>query len=443
MEDPRSVGSYSLVHKIGRGSYAQVWYGRHKLTNAEVAIKILAKTSLTTLEGKTRSEHEMTLHQHMRHLFITECFETIEDKSYLYFVLEYVDNGNLQELIQRHGKLSEDVARCCFTELVSALEYLHGEKKVVHGNLNARNVLVDKAMNVRVTDFGLSSDVDVPESEFVLASSEPDYTSPEVIKGQPYSVASDVWSAGVLLFLMTVGCLPYEDQIPERLLQKIVFSDVFYPAFLSPTLVDLLKRILVKDPEMRISLDEIKRHAWLQQGLCSQILGLDSTMRRDVDRQIVAKMAELGFDENVTREALAGDQVTPVSALYRVFARQKEMAELRDFMEKLRRLQKQGLATVKPAFMFNKKRSLTNVLKSGSASDASQDSSQEAKPSDMDSPKSQPVIKEERRRIPKNLGMAFRRNRTMQVPFPVQIASQRMVAGHVVRSSTPVGGDRK
>ena len=167
-------------------------------------------------------------------------------------------------------------------------------------------------------------------------------------------------------------------------------------------------------------------------------------MRRDVDRQIVTKMAELGFDESVTREELAGDQVTPVTALYRVFARQKEMAELRDFMEKLRRLQKQGLATVKPAFMFNKKPSLTNnTPKSGSASDASQDSSQEARPSDMDSPKSQPVIKEERRCIPKNLGLAFRRNRTMQVPFPVQIASKRMVAAHVVRSSTPVGGDRK
>lgn len=426
MQDPRAVGDYTLNRTVGKGSYAQVWQAQHKVTGLNVSIKVLAKASLTTAEGKLRSAREVNLHRRLHHPFITEFFETIEDKGYLYFVLEFVDGVTVQEYVQAHGKFSEDAARLCFTELIAALDYLHRDRHLVHGNLNARNVLVDKDMNIRLTDFGLSSDISVPESEFVLSSGDPDYTCPEVIKGQPYTVSSDIWSAGILLFLMTVGCLPYEDPIPERLLQKIVFSDVFYPPFLSPVLLDLLKKLLVKDPDARITLDGIKKHPWLQQGICASLATVKTadflSSKSDIDKQIMAKMEQLGFDVKGLAEALGSGKMSSGAAVYRQFMRQKERQDLREYMEKMKRLH--APSCVRPAFSFGTKLTMGRGEK-------------DKEPREMELNKSQP-LSDGKPLGPRSLGISFRRNRTMQVPFPVQLASKKLAAG-CVRSSTPCG----
>jgi serine/threonine protein kinase len=330
---------YDFLAVLGTGSFATVWLAQHRLTRLKVAIKIIQRQSLESEETLTRFAREISLLKQMNHPFIAELFEVIEDRSAYYLVMELVENGNLLDYVNTQGRLREDQARCYFCELISALDYLHTTRFVAHRDLKAENVLLDRYNNIRLIDFGLSKEFSNEASTLQTACGSPAYAAPEMIQGHSYTKAADMWSAGVLLFAIVAGHLPFDDDNIQRLLQKIVYTEVKYPAFMSPQLVDLLQKMICKDPERRIALDGIKGHPWFSQSEYIALLGesKSDTGGQDaaIEKDIIDQMTQLGIDCHDLHQALLVGDFTELTALYRIFRRQTSTERLKDVMQRI------------------------------------------------------------------------------------------------------------
>jgi serine/threonine protein kinase len=335
------VGSFILEKNVGAGAFASVWKARHKISNHVVAIKVIAKDGVSTPVARTRLQREISFLKRMEHPFVSEFFQDIDAPDSVFLVMEFAENGNLLDYVNSNGRLPEDQARRYFAQLVSVLEYLHFELKVAHRDLKCENVLLDRYNNIRVIDFGLSNQFTDVNPKLSTACGSPAYAAPEMVKGNAYTQAADIWSAGVLLFAIVAGYLPFDDDNIQRLLQKIVYTEVKYPAFMSPQLVDLLQKMICKDPERRISLDMIKNHPWFSQSEYNALLGESKIdAKRDgqdpvIEKEIIDKMTQLGIDCHELHHSLLVGDFTELTALYRIFRRVATTECLKDVMQRV------------------------------------------------------------------------------------------------------------
>jgi serine/threonine protein kinase len=150
------VGDYEILNVIGDGAFSTVYRARHLSTQCPVALKAIAKKSLTNPTDLQILQKEVSLMKRMDHPFIVTLYEVTEDNSNIYLAMELVENGTLLEFINKRGHLDEDEARYIFFQILSALEYLHFDRFVVHRDLKAENILIDSNRIIRIVDFGLS-----------------------------------------------------------------------------------------------------------------------------------------------------------------------------------------------------------------------------------------------------------------------------------------------
>jgi serine/threonine protein kinase len=311
-------------------------------SNRPVAIKVILKSSIDSPVAKTRLQRELALLKQMKHPFIAELFFSGEDANNYYLVMEFVENCNLLEYVNDHGRLSEDQARRYFAELISVLDYLHNEKHVAHRDLKCENILLDHHNNVRIIDFGLSNVFNEASPTLQTACGSPAYVAPEMIQGQPYTQAADIWSSGIVLFSICAGWLPFDDDNVQRLLQKVVYTEVNYPPFLSPQLIDLLDKMICKEPENRITIDGVKNHPWFSQteymallqeaghGIWDQDEGEPA-----IDPEIIGAMTALGLDCRRLHESLLTEDLPDMTALYRILRREKLVESNKDLLTKV------------------------------------------------------------------------------------------------------------
>jgi serine/threonine protein kinase len=322
------IGSFLIESRLGVGSFASVWLGRHIPTRLPVAVKVISKASVDSPTDQVRLQREISFLKSLNHPFISHLFQTLEDAEYHYLVMEHVANGNLLDYVNNQGKLSESQGRSYFTQLVSVLEYLHCEKRIAHRDLKCENLLLDRNKNLKVIDFGLSNSFSADNPVLLSICGSPAYAAPELVLGSAYTMAVDIWSAGVALFAMLVGWLPFDDPVVEHMLHKIAFTEPEYPAFLSPVSVDLLRKMMCKDPERRIRLDAIKRHSWFSQteyiALCDLVPAPHhgNPDSFPIDRAIIEQMQAAGVDcRNLLSQLINGDS-TDLTAHYHVLERE-------------------------------------------------------------------------------------------------------------------------
>jgi serine/threonine protein kinase len=224
------------------------------------------------------------------------------------------------------------------TQLILVLEYLHMDLCVCHRDVKAENLLLDRHNNIRVIDFGLSNQFTSTHPLLNTACGSPPYVPPEMIKGRPYAQSADIWSAGILLYFVTTGMLPFDDENLDVLLRKIVTMDVIYPIFLSAQLVDLLRRMLMKNPETRITIKQIKEHEWFSQShyvaLFQMQLGERST-ESIVDRETLAEMAQMGVETQHLEQQLLLHAFTELTAIYRMIRRNRLTDSMKEFIGSL------------------------------------------------------------------------------------------------------------
>ena len=263
MTQNQRIGNYIIEKEIGSGTFATVWRGHHYQTHQLVAIKIITKESIMDLRGKTRFTREISILKRVTHPNIIGLLEIYEDTKNFYLIMEFAEKGTLLDYVNNNGKLTEDEARKFFIQIISGLDYLHTELNVVHRDIKCENILLDKKLNAKIIDFGLSNNFDENSASFNTTCGSPAYAPPEMLQGQSYTVKTDIWSSAILLYAITVGYLPFNHRDINQLQQKILYTPVQYPEHLSKNLIDLLKHMLSKNPYLRYNLEEVKNHPWM------------------------------------------------------------------------------------------------------------------------------------------------------------------------------------
>lgn len=328
---PRSVGNYQILSPIGSGGFATVYKARHIRTEVNAALKVVPKQGMLSQNPATL-EREVNIHKTLEHPYIAEFYEKLEDDNNWYITMEFVENGTLLDYINNHDHNDRQFARKIFLQIVMSLDYLHNKVKVAHRDLKPENILLDRNLNIKMIDFGLSNNFSDDNPYLATQCGSGAYISPEVILHQPYTKATDIWSAGILLYAMVTGSLPFSDNNMQQLFKLIVRTQPYMPSSIEPELADLLNRLLAKEPESRITLDEIKNHEWVLGTreyniiLCMPRLlettGL-LTQYGELDDFIVQQMEERGIDVSNLLDLVQNNDYTDERVIcYKMLKRQ-------------------------------------------------------------------------------------------------------------------------
>ncbi|XP_039117482.1 CBL-interacting serine/threonine-protein kinase 12-like [Dioscorea cayenensis subsp. rotundata] len=262
------LGRYELGRILGHGTFAKVYYARDARTGDSVAIKALDKERILQGGLVAHTKREVAALRRARHPNVVHLLEVMATRSKIYFVMEFVRGGELFSRVAK-GRLHEDTARRYFQQLISAVAFCHA-RGVFHRDLKPENLLVDDTNgDLKVSDFGLSavSDQIRQDGLFHTFCGTPAYVAPEVLARRGYDAAKvDIWSCGVILFVLMAGYLPFYDQSVMAMYKKIYKGEFRCPRWFSSDLTKLLSRLLDTNPQTRITIPEIMKSKWFKKG---------------------------------------------------------------------------------------------------------------------------------------------------------------------------------
>ena len=301
-EFSKKIGDYILFDQIGQGTFSKVTSAVHTITEQIVAVKILDKSKIEDKVDIERINREIEILKHIYHPNICQLYETYATMHNYYLMMEYVNGGDLFDYISENSFLSEHKACYFFRQLISVMEYL-SSLGISHRDIKPENILLNEdRTQIKVIDFGLSNYSD--KSELLHSScGSPCYASPEMLSGDPYwGLGTDIWSAGVVLYSMLVGGLPFDDAELKTLYEQIKGGKFFIPSTLSLEAIDLLKKILRVDPEKRIKIKEIKEHKWFNLEQNVMYKGINITYQKmPCDFKVIQYIIKNYFpEENIT-----------------------------------------------------------------------------------------------------------------------------------------------
>ena len=250
--------------------YTRVKYAINAETGEAVAIKVLIKEKIQQQGMGQQVKKEISIMKQLRHPHVVQLREVLASKSKIFIVLQLVTGGELFVKIVSEGRFPEDQARFYFRQLIAGVEYCHSQG-VCHRDLKPENLLLDEAWNLKISDFGLSALYGgVGDSRAALLHTTcgtPNYVAPEVLADRGYDGrTADVWSCGVILYVLLAAYLPFDEPIMSNLFRKIQAAEFSYPAWFSPDVRALLDDILVADPTRRATIAAIKAHPWFTAG---------------------------------------------------------------------------------------------------------------------------------------------------------------------------------
>ncbi|VDO05542.1 unnamed protein product [Rodentolepis nana] len=266
--DQPQIGKYKFIRTIGKGNFAKVKLACHVITGKEVAIKIIDKTQLSP-SSRQKLFREVRIMKMLDHPNIVKLFEIIANDKVLYLVMEYASGGEVFDFLVTHGKMAEREARAKFRQIVSAVQYCH-QKKVVHRDLKAENLLLDAQMNVKIADFGFSNEFSSDKKLDTFCGSPP-YAAPELFEaslpGRKYDGPEvDVWSLGVILYTLVSGALPFDGQNLRELRERVLTGKYRVPFYMSTDCEALLRKMLHLNPAKRHTLESVMKDKWINTG---------------------------------------------------------------------------------------------------------------------------------------------------------------------------------
>jgi hypothetical protein len=267
---PKIIGSYELGNvTLGEGKFGKVKSAVNASTGERVAIKIIDKSRMQTGADDAELVKEIRIMQAVQHPHVLRLIDVISDDAKLYLVIELAPNGDLFDKIIEMKRFPEPDAKFFFGQILSGLSYCH-KMGIVHRDLKPENLLLGENEEIKICDFGLSNFWITEDGPRLLytAVGTPHYAAPEVMAGRtPYDGrAIDVWSTGVILYVMTVGQFPFEEPSSRCKLFRTLEAGTFqWPTkAISSELVDLLQGMMCCDVTRRITIDGIRKHAWMR-----------------------------------------------------------------------------------------------------------------------------------------------------------------------------------
>lgn len=304
---------YELGRQLGQGTFAKVYHARHLQTGMSVAIKVIDKEKILKVGMIDQIKREISVMRMVRHPNVVELYEVMASKTKIYFVMEYAKGGELFSKVAK-GKLKEDVARRYFQQLISAVDYCHS-RGVYHRDLKPENLLLDENGNLKVSDFGLSALSESKRQDGLLHTTcgTPAYVAPEVINRKGYDGSkSDIWSCGVILYVLLAGYLPFHDTNLMEMYRKIGKGDYKFPNWFGPEVRRLLSRILDPNPKTRISMPKIMDNPWFRRGLLPKSRIVESEQKEPAPLDV---NAVFGPNENDSSSAESNQELAKPSNL--------------------------------------------------------------------------------------------------------------------------------
>jgi calcium/calmodulin-dependent protein kinase I len=256
---------YDFREELGRGGFSVVVKAIKKDTEEAVAVKIIAKNQ--SPEELQLLQREIDILKKLDHRNIIALKDVFDEKDTIYLVMELVEGGELFDQIVSRGTYSEADAANIIQQILEAVAYMH-DNGIAHRDLKPENLLCsgDETNTIKVTDFGLSKDFSA--ASLGTACGTPDYVAPEVLKGQHYDNSVDMWSIGVITYILLCGFPPFYANTDQQIFEKILRIEYSFPSpdwdHISPEAVQFIKRILVPEPSCRPTAVEALQCDWIK-----------------------------------------------------------------------------------------------------------------------------------------------------------------------------------
>ncbi|KAI3742783.1 hypothetical protein L1987_60479 [Smallanthus sonchifolius] len=266
-EEKTLFRKYEVGRLLGYGAFAKVYHARDVHTDQNVAIKAINKQRILKGGLAANVKREISIMRRLRHPNIVRLSEVLANKKKIYFVLEFAKGGELFAKVAK-SRFSEHLSRRYFQQLISVIGYCHS-RGVFHRDLKPENLLLDENWNLKVTDFGLSALSEQIGHDGLLHTlcGTPAYVAPEILAKKGYDGAKvDIWSCGIILFVLNAGYLPFNDPNLMVMYRKIYTGEFRVPRWTSPDLKRLLSRLLDTNPQTRITVNEIISDPWFKIG---------------------------------------------------------------------------------------------------------------------------------------------------------------------------------
>lgn len=326
MSGGKQVGKYEIGRPLGEGQFGKVKEAVHLDTGHRFAVKIIKKANIKTNKDVETVKKEVNFMKKLNgHPNILSMHDVLEDAEKLYLVLELAAGGDLFDKIVAMGGFDEADARLFFQQILSGLEYCH-DKGIIHRDMKPENLLLGEQNVLKISDFGLSNIILTPDQMLKTHCGSEKYAAPEVMQNTaPYKGPPvDVWSTGVILYIMVGGAFPFvEATMNCDLFASHAAGKFQFPATFSPELVDLLLKMFAINPEERITLPQIKEHPWITGELqgkpeaVEDVYGSmaidDEPVYRTLDPDVMSVDAA-GFEEEPVYRSVDLDGDAPVQA---------------------------------------------------------------------------------------------------------------------------------
>ncbi|XP_071988098.1 serine/threonine-protein kinase 33 isoform X1 [Engystomops pustulosus] len=332
MDDEAAIQQiYTLGKKLGQGSFGVVVEATHRETGKKWAIKKVNREKAGSSAVKLL-EREVSILKRVNHDHIIHLEEVYETPKRVYLVMELCEGGELRDFLQRRKRLSEGETRRVIHSLASAIAYLH-KKDIVHRDLKLENILVhsddaadgeELMLNIKVTDFGLAVQKGGVGSENMLQSTcgTPIYMAPEVINAHDYSQQCDIWSIGVIMYMLLSGDPPFMGSSEEKLFEHIKRGQLKFSSSVwqsvSEAAKDVLQKLLRVDPADRITANELLDNPWITGDTSciqrpSNVLEMMKTWRNSLDNDDHLEAESNGVSGAATLDVVE-DRSSPASS---------------------------------------------------------------------------------------------------------------------------------
>ena len=277
------INFYLYGRQIGQGAFGKVNLGLNVLTGRVVAIKSFKKSAEEKFKSNMKKVlYETNLMKNLNHPNITKILEVFNDEDYMLIIMEYINGGNLFSFVKKRRKLSEKIAKFLFRQIILGIKYIHSQN-IVHRDIKLENIIIDFNNTVKICDFGIGKVLSSNEELLYDKCGTPMYMAPEIVlsskKNGYRGFPVDIWASGITLYIMLTGNLPFNlnnksnDELSLKEIKKKDNTDLqlqiinFNPKkikHISEEAYNLLCGLLNKNPEKRLTCDEILNHPWLK-----------------------------------------------------------------------------------------------------------------------------------------------------------------------------------
>jgi len=258
---------YNVEEMIGSGAFSTVHRANHRASQQYYAMKCVIRAKLTQ-EDDDALQDEVAILKQFDHVHIIKLYDFFVEPENYYLVLEEMSGGELFDRIVKKSFYTEGCARDLCRFLLEAMKYCH-DHKVAHRDLKPENLLLQNSSddsNIKIADFGFAKRVKEPKS-LTTQCGTPGYVAPEILNGLPYDEKADMWSVGIILYILLGGYPPFADESQKQLFRKIKAGsyefDRRYWCDVSSEAKNLISSLLTVNPDKRLSATESLQNVWI------------------------------------------------------------------------------------------------------------------------------------------------------------------------------------